>query len=130
MVVLKEGSAKLNVMSGSRDGGDTVVDLDRGTVVVTVTIRTDVIEPRDDSEAMYDQLPLPCSILCELTLSWSSVLVSRTGTTWHAWIYHTATTEIIAPVENASRRTVIGSPSKLWYHDVRRGRPRYVVMIR
>lgn len=103
-------------MSESRDGGDSVVDLDGDPVVVGVAFEIDVIATRDGSEAVYRQLELLCNMLCEPTSPWSSVLVGRTSTAWHAWIYSTATTETIAHVEHAPHRTVM-----LWYHGVRFG---------
>lgn len=101
-------------MSESRDGGDAVVDLDGDPVVVGVAFEIDVIGTRDGSEAVYRQLELSCNMLCERTSPWSSVLVGRTSTAWHAWIYSTATTETIAHVEHAPHWTVM-----FWYHGVR-----------
>jgi hypothetical protein len=116
VTVLIDGSARLNVMSESRDGGNAVVDIDGGSVVVTVIIKTDFMGVRDGSEAMYDQLALPCIMVSKPTSSWGPVLVGRTGTTWHAWIYRAATTEAIAHVEYAPCRTVVNSSSKFWDH--------------
>jgi hypothetical protein len=114
VIVLSEGSAKLNVKSGSRDGLSVVEDVVKAVVkdvvAVTVIIKTDVIGVSDDTyEATHGQLPRTCDRLCGLTSPWSTVLVRRTGTTWHTWIHRTATTETIAHVEHTSMRTVIDS---------------------
>ena len=45
----------------------------------------------------------------ELTLTWSKVLVDRTGTTWHARVYRAAASEAIAHIENTTCRAVINT---------------------
>ena len=114
VIVLSEGSAKLNVRLGSIDGLSVVEDVVKAVikdvVAVTVIIKTDVIGVSDDtSEATHVQLPRTCNRLCALTSPWSTVLVHRTGATWHAWIHRTATTETVAHVEHTPIRTVIDS---------------------
>jgi hypothetical protein len=69
---------------------------------VTVAIEIGNIEAISGSyEATHNQLSGSYIKLYELTSPWSPVFVGRTGTTWHAWVYRTAATEIVALVENA-----------------------------
>jgi len=103
--VFDEGSSRLMVKPVLRDDSEAVGEAIEEVVAVIEIIKTDVIGVGDDvCEATCDQLLQPPNKLGALTSPWSPVLVGRTGTTWHAWIYRAAATEIVALVEYASLR--------------------------
>ena len=106
VTVSNEGSSRLNVDPVSRDDPDAVGEAIEEAVTVIDIIKTDVIGVGDDvCEATHGQLLQTLNILGVLTSPWSPVFVGRTGTTWHAWVYRAAATEVVALVEHASLRT-------------------------
>lgn len=105
VTVFDEGSSRLIVKPVSRDDPEAVGKAIEEVVAVIEIIKTDVIGVGDDvCDATYGQLLQPLNKLGALTSPWSPVLVGRTGTTWHAWVYRAAASEVVALVEHASLR--------------------------
>ena len=105
VTVSNEGSSKLNVDPVSRDDPEAVEEAIEEVVAVIVTIKTDVFGVGDNvCEATHGQLFQTPNVLGVLTSPWGPVLVGRTGTTWHAWVYRAAASEFVALVEHASLR--------------------------